>query len=77
MTIPWGAIVLAILQLAVTIYSRLQDKKLIDAGYDKAIAENAAQILKNSKYAKQIMANVNNLSPSDVDNILQQLEPKD
>lgn len=76
MTFSWGALILAVLQFAVKLYSGLQDKKLIDAGYDKAIAESAAQILKNNTYAKQVMANITAMSDSDVDNVLRQLENK-
>lgn len=48
----------------------------MDAGYDKRIAEEAAVILKNSKYAKQVMERINSMSPDNVDKLLQSLEPK-
>ena len=76
MTFSWGALVLTLLQVANKIFAYLQQDKLIDAGYDKAIAENAAQILKNSAYAKQVMSNINALSDDDTDKLLRDLEPK-
>lgn len=74
MTFSWGALILAILQFGVKLYTGLQEKRLIDAGYDKAIAETASQILKNNQYAKEVMASITAMSDSDVDKLLRQLE---
>lgn len=74
MTFTWGALILAILQFGVKLYTGLQERRLIDAGYDKAIAEAASQILKNNQYAKEVMASINAMPDSDVDKLLQQLE---
>ena len=76
MAFSWGAFILAVLQFVNKLFSGLQERRMIDAGYDKAIAENAAQILKSSMYAKQVMANINALSDDDTDKLLQSLEPK-
>lgn len=72
----WSLIILAALQVVNYILGRLQSQKEFDAGYNKAIAEEAAKILKSNQYAKQAMANINSLSADDTDKLLQQLEPK-
>ena len=72
----WGLLILAALQFANYILGRLQDQKLIDQGYQKRIAEEAAQILKNNQYAKQVMSNINALNDDDADKLLRSLEPK-
>lgn len=76
MSIPWGAIILAVLQFINGILKGSQDGKLIDAGYQKAIAEQAALILKRNIYAKEVMASINALDANGVDKLLQDLEPK-
>lgn len=71
----WAKIALLLLQVADKIISYLQERKLINQGYDKAIAENAANILRKSQYAKEIMANIDGLSGDAVDKLLRDLEP--
>lgn len=75
MIFSWGALILTVLQFLNKLFNGLQNQKLIDAGYDKAIAEQAALLLKNSKYSKEVMAKINAMSPDDVDKLLQKLEP--
>lgn len=75
-TVPWGAIILAVLQLANLLFSRLQNQKLIDQGYQKRIAEEAAQILKSNQYARNVLSNILKLDDAATDELLRQLEPK-
>lgn len=53
----------------------LRDRGLINEGYDKAIAETTANILRRSQYAKSVMESVSGLSADDTDKLLQSLEP--
>lgn len=76
MATPWGAIILAVLQLANYLLGRVQNQKLIDQGYEKRIAEEAATILKGNQYAKQVMASINGFDDDATDKLLQSLEPK-
>lgn len=76
MATPWGAIILAVLQLANYLLGRVQNQKLIDQGYEKRIAEEAALILKDNQYAKQVMAAISGYDDPAVDKLLRELEPK-
>lgn len=76
MAVPWGAIILAVLQLVNLLISRVQNQKLIDQGYQKRIAEEAAKILKDNEYAKQVMAAISGYDDPAVDKLLRELEPK-
>lgn len=72
----WGPLILAVLQTINLLLGSKQDRDLIDTGYQKRIAEEAAKILKGNQYAKQAMERINSMSADDVDKLLQQLEPK-
>lgn len=74
--LTWANLALVLLQVVNKILGMLQQDKLIDAGYEKAIAEQAALILKNNQYAKQVMASVIAMSSDDTDKLLHSLEPK-
>lgn len=74
--LSWGPIILAVLQIINAIIGNKQDRDLIDAGYQKRIAEEAAKILKGNQYAKQAMEHINSMSADDVDKLLRELEPK-
>lgn len=76
MVIPWGAIILAVLQLANYLLGRVQNQKLIDQGYEKRIAEEAALILKSNQYARQVMSAINGYDDPAIDKLLRELEPK-
>lgn len=70
-------IVLLVLQLIEKIINGLHDRGLIDQGYQKAIAESNARMLRNNTYAKEVMQRVNDMSDSDVDKLLRELEPSE
>jgi hypothetical protein len=50
--------------------------RLIQSGYDKAIAEASAAIMKNTAAGKAILEKVNAMSDDEVDAGLRGLEPK-
>lgn len=72
----YAKIILVVLQLIDRIVDYLRDNKLIDEGYDKAIAETSASILRKSAYAKSVMETISGLSADDTDKLLQSMEPK-
>lgn len=74
--LTWAKLVLVLLQVVNAILKTLQQDKLINTGYEKRIAEEAAKILKSNQYAKQVMASINAMHDDAVDDLLHQLEPK-
>lgn len=72
----WLSLALALLKLVNSIILWARERELISEGYDKAIAEQAAAILKKTEAGKAILERVNALSDDDVDAELRGLEPK-
>jgi hypothetical protein len=72
----WLSLALALLKFVNSIILWARERELISEGYDKAIAEQAAAILKKTEAGKAILERVNALSDDDVDAELRGLEPK-
>jgi len=72
----WVSLVLAILKVVSSIMDYVNQEKLVQSGYDKAIADVSAAILQKTAAGKAIMEKVNAMSDSDVDAGLRNLEPK-
>lgn len=73
--ITWARIALLALQLANKLFDFLQAQKYRDEGFQKAMALEAAEILRKSTYAKEVMARVSNLDAAATDKLLRDLEP--
>ena len=67
-------ILLALLQFANWLFDYLKSRALIKEGEDRAIAEETAQILRKTTYAKETMARISGLDSDDVDKLLRDLE---
>jgi hypothetical protein len=74
--LTWAKLALVLLQVVNKIIGTLQQDKYINIGYDRAIAEQAALILKRNTYANQAMEAINALDANATDKLLQQLEPE-
>lgn len=72
----WISLALTLLQIVNKIMSWANERKLIEQGYDKAIAEVTQSILVKTTAGKAIMDKVNRMSDAEVDNALRDLEPK-
>jgi len=72
----WVSLVLAILKVVSSIMDYVNQEKLVQSGYDKAIADVSAAILQKTAAGKTIMEKVNAMSSADVDAGLVGLEPK-
>jgi len=72
----WLSLALALLKLVNSIMTWARERELVSEGYDKAIAEQSAEILKKTSAGKAILERVNALSDDDVDAELRGLEPK-
>lgn len=67
---------LLLLRLANLIIDWARKQKYITEGYDKAIAEQTAAILKKTDHANKVMSDITRLNEDDVDSLLHTLEPK-
>lgn len=74
--LAWAQIGLALVKLANLVLGLIHDKQQMDAGTDKAIAIEAASILKKTQTAKEVMAQVEGMTEAQVDAALKELEPK-
>ena len=72
----WVSLALALLKFVNLIMTWARESELISKGYDQAIAEQSAAILKKTEAGKAILERVNALSDDDVDAELRGLEPK-
>lgn len=70
-------IVFYLLKISNTVLSWAYQQKFYNEGMDAAIAKEAASILQQSKFAKDILDEISGLDESDVDARLRDLEPKD
>lgn len=73
--VTWAKIALMVLQIAEYIIGYLQKKGYVEEGYNKAVAEANARMLKDNQHAKEIMQRVNNLDSDATDKLLRELEP--
>ncbi len=71
----WISLILAILQLANKLMDWGQQQKWIGEGEARQIAKASAEIMRKSGYAKEIMAEVDAMPDSAVDDGLRDLEP--
>jgi hypothetical protein len=72
----WVSLALALLRFVSSLLTWARERELISEGYDKAIAEQSAAILRKTDAGKKILEKVNAMSPSEVDSGLRDLEPK-
>ena len=72
----WISLALALLKFVNSIMNWAHERKLIEQGYDKAIAEVTQSILVKTTAGKAIMEKVNAMSDEEVDAGLRGLEPK-
>lgn len=75
MNFTWARIAILLLQIVDKLTDYLREQRYTDQGYDKAIAELNAKILRKSQYAKEALDNISSLSDADVDERLRKLEP--
>lgn len=71
----WLQFAIALLKIGNSIILYFQQQSLINAGYDKAIAEQALKTLGMTKRGKAIMEQVNAMDEAAVDDGLRGLEP--
>ena len=74
--LTWASLALAVLKVINAFMNYFNQEKLIQSGYDKAIAEVSAAILQKTAAGKAILEKVNAMSDADVDAGLRGLEPK-
>lgn len=67
-------IILALLKLANFLFEYFKKQAYIREGEDRAIAEETAQILRKTTYAKETMARISGLDSDAVDELLRDLE---
>lgn len=72
----WLSLILTILKVVNAFMDWANREKLMQAGYDKAIAEASAAILKKTAAGRAMMEKVNAMSPEEVDAGLRDLEPR-
>ena len=75
--LTWASLALAILKVINAFMNYFNQEKLIQSGYDKAIADVSAAILQKTAAGKAILEKVNNMSELQVDDELHNLEPGD
>ena len=68
-------VALLLLKWADMLFDYLRAQKYRDEGFQKAMAEHAAAILRKSDYAKEVMARVSDLDAAGTDKLLRDLEP--
>lgn len=71
----WVSLALTLLKIVSTIMTWARERELIDKGYDQAVAEAAADIMKKTATGKAILERVNAMSDTEVDDGLRGLEP--
>jgi hypothetical protein len=74
--ITWLEIILLVLKIIDWSLGRIEQGKWEQAGYDKAIAEISAAILKRTAAGRAMMEKVNAMSDKEVDDGLRDLEPR-
>lgn len=75
--ITWAEIILLVLKIIDWSMGRFEQSKWEQTGYDKAIAEASAGILKKTAAGRAMMEKVNAMSDAEVDAGLRGLEPAD
>lgn len=71
----WLNIALLLLRLADKIADMVRENGQMDAGRDRAIAEQAAAILAKTSVAKSVLQDVTGMSAEQIDARLKSLEP--
>lgn len=74
--VTYAKIALTLLQLVEWLVNYLQKQKYYDEGYDKAVAEINAKMLRKSEYAKKLAEHFSSMPADAVDDFLRELEPK-
>lgn len=72
----WVSLALTLLKIVSTIMTWARERELIDKGYDQAVADAAAEIMKKTVAGKAMLEKVNAMSDSEVDDALRNLEPR-
>lgn len=70
----YAQIALAVLQLVNSGLTWLRERGLIEAGVDKAIAQESAAILAKTHFAKAVMEDITSLNATQTDDLLKRLE---
>ena len=71
----WADIALVVLRLAVGFIDWARGQQQFNAGQDYALAQIAAEVLKKSVFAKNVMEQINGVRGEDLDKLLKSLEP--
>lgn len=71
----WLSLALLLLRIADKIADWLREKNQMDAGRDRALAEQAAAILIKTSVAKSVIQDVIGMTAEEVDSGLKGLEP--
>lgn len=72
--LDYAKLALYVLQLVNQAVTWLREQNLIDAGMDKAIAQESLAIATKTKFAKEILQSISALNESQTDDVLKQLE---
>lgn len=73
--LTWLQLAIALLKVGNSIILFFQQRQLIDAGYDKAIAEQGQKTLAMSQRGKALLEKINAMDEATVDAELRGLEP--
>ena len=73
--LDYAKIALLVLEIAKFFIDLAKERKQMDAGRDKAIAQAAAGILADTKAANETMQEVTGLTSEQVDTMIKGLEP--
>ena len=65
----WLSLIIAVLKLLTGLIGWLQQKRLVKAGEDKVIAEQAVKLLETTKHGKRLRERVKALSDEEADRL--------
>lgn len=71
----YASIILLLLKIVSSLSNYFQQQKWMNEGEALAVAKAAAEMVRKSKYAKQVMDEVNAMPDAAVDDSLRELEP--
>lgn len=71
----WLQLAIALLKMGNSIVLWFQQRQLIDAGYDQAIAEQGQKTLAMTQRGKALLEKIHAMDPATVDTELRNLEP--
>lgn len=71
----WASIILAVLRLANSVLTVVQQNKWISVGEEQAIAKMGAEIARRAQISEEVWNEVRNLGEEQIDDLLRSLEP--